>query len=750
MLSLGAACCALAWPVAARATGVPIGGFVPLVGFGLTDEFLDDFTPYAIPSSEPEFGSIFLGAGGTPHFDIALLDTGAAVSLITSQAYDEFNIDGPYPGEPDGFRGTVSIEIGGATGILLAEINDPAGLYVAGLQSSNRVSDNPLSLSVASLEGQTNTSLITIPAESDLPNVVGLPFASQYATYIRSDSPQIFQHDGRTVRTPHIEFLPLGSGAQGSMIRAPMSLNPGSSFTQPPFWFYNFENFDIDNPQENPSLPTLLSGGLFLTVNAANGNEGFENTQFFFDTGADVTVLSELSAAQLDLDLGNPEFTVAVVGSGGANLEVPGFYIDSFTIQGIEGDVTNTNVPVVVLDVVNPGDPGNIVPGIVGTNLLSGRNAVIDPKPALGGGGVGPSLYIGAPVTTEKNWTTTAASAPFGTGGNWNGGTVPNNLGLANVRHVSGGNQTAVVSADATVWELNVSGGAGQSMTVAVQSGVTLTTFAGLNIEAGGVVQLQNGTLDVQAVEIVGGTLRGSGTVTTGSGPIPGQVENRGGIIAPGNGVGTLEIEGRFANSAGSTLEIELGGIAAGTQYDQLVVDGGAALAGKLAVSLVDLGGGTFAPQVGHTFEIITATEGIGGMFDQLQLPGGIQWDVSYGSGSVLLEVLSLGGLLGDYNGDGAVNAADYAAWRDAMTASSTSLLNDSTPGVVDESDFLYWRAHFGDTLGSGAGASSGAVPEPTSLAMLLAAAAMAFVCRRSLSVATRPVPCAASLRCAS
>jgi len=84
--------------------------------------------------------------------------------------------------------------------------------------------------------------------------------------------------------------------------------------------------------------------------------------------------------------------------------------------------------------------------------------------------------------------------------------------------------------------------------------------------------------------------------------------------------------------------------------------------------------------------------------------------------------------LLGDYNGNNMIDPADYSVWRDAVTAGSTDLLNDPTPGVVDDTDFDYWRAHFGDTAGSGSGAAAGlsssvaGVPEPTSLAMLLLA----------------------------
>jgi hypothetical protein len=89
--------------------------------------------------------------------------------------------------------------------------------------------------------------------------------------------------------------------------------------------------------------------------------------------------------------------------------------------------------------------------------------------------------------------------------------------------------------------------------------------------------------------------------------------------------------------------------------------------------------------------------------------------------------------LLGDYNGNDTIDAADYTAWRDAMTAGATSLPNDATPGTVDESDFTYWRAHFGETLGSGAGAgaSAAAVPEPASIALLLLAAPALALRRR-------------------
>ncbi len=689
--------CALA--VRGLATGVPIGGFLPMVGIGLTDEFMDDFTFTPVATSSP-IGGTLLGPGGTPHYDVALLDTGAAVSILTTQAYQDFGLHGPAPGAWSSYDGTNTIGIGGATGTLEAKINDPFGLYAGGLQG--RTGTAPFTMNNSGLRGQTNTSTITIPPESDLPNVVGLSYASQYATYIHADQPQMFSLNGKTVRSPAIEFLPLGSGGHGITRRAPMSLNPSESFAQGSIAYLpDIENFDIDHPQNNPLIPTIIQGGLFLNVNVANKGSTLNNSQFFFDTGADVSVVSELTALQLGFDaqLDTPDFTVSVVGSGGTKQDVPGFYLDQFTIQAVGGSVTATHVPVVVLDVADPANPSNVVPGIVGTSLLAGRNLVIDPVPS-NGGGASPSLYISDPVTTQNNWAATAASGSWANGGSWSPG-VPGVLGLANVRNAAAsGNQEAVVSASATAWEVNVSGSAGKGMKVRVQSGAVLTTFSGINIESAGTIQLEGGSLDAQFVEIQGGTLTGQGSISTGSGPIPGQVENRTGTVAPGNGIGTLAIDGRFANGHDGVLSIELGGPAAGTQYDQLIVNGPVTLGGALNVSLVNLGGGTFAPALGNVFSIVTA-DSLGGTFNTLNLPTlptGRMWYVGYGDTSVQLKVT----LPGDFDGNGAVNAADLTAWKAGLGTRYSG------------ADYLAWQRYLGQSIGAVA-----AVPEPGAIVML-------------------------------
>ena len=94
-------------------------------------------------------------------------------------------------------------------------------------------------------------------------------------------------------------------------------------------------------------------------------------------------MVSQINALRLGFDvlLDEPEFTISIVGSGGVLNDIPGFFVEEFTIEALGGSVTANNVPVIVLDVVDPSDPGNVVSGIVGTNLFDGRNHRDRPEP---------------------------------------------------------------------------------------------------------------------------------------------------------------------------------------------------------------------------------------------------------------------------------------------------------------------------------------------------------------------------------
>lgn len=72
-------------------------------------------------------------------------------------------------------------------------------------------------------------------------------------------------------------------------------------------------------------------------------------------------------------------------------------------------------------------------------------------------------------------------------------------------------------------------------------------------------------------------------------------------------------------------------------------------------------------------------------------------------------------GVPGDYNGNGTVDAADYAVWRDNIGANT--IPNDPTSGTVDSTDYDFWKSRFGATSGAGSGSGlAAAVPEPATL----------------------------------
>jgi hypothetical protein len=84
----------------------------------------------------------------------------------------------------------------------------------------------------------------------------------------------------------------------------------------------------------------------------------------------------------------------------------------------------------------------------------------------------------------------------------------------------------------------------------------------------------------------------------------------------------------------------------------------------------------------------------------------------------IYLQVSSTGteGVLGDYNNNGSVDAADYVLWRN-----DGPLANEGdNPGVVNLADYEYWRARFGAVSGSGGGLL--AVPEPSLILLMLLA----------------------------
>ena len=239
--------------------------------------------------------------------------------------------------------------------------------------------------------------------------------------------------------------------------------------------------------------------------------------------------------------------------------------------------------------------------------------------------------------------------------------------------------------------------------------------YAGTTLVSEGALLIDGTHTGGDTYTVAGGILGGNGSINTDI-----TIES-GGTLAPGASAGQLTVE-QLVFQTGSLFEIEIGGLTAGSEYDQLIGES-ITLAGDLALSLLDLGSGLFLPDPSDTFSVLDATS-LSGMFDNVV--SGTRLDTTGGEGSflvtydsasdaVVLSDFALSAVNGDYNGDGDVDGSDFLAWqRDDGSALGLSV----------------WTNNYGV---DGSLASVTAVPEPGT-ALLLAMGVVACLSRNSIA----------------
>jgi hypothetical protein len=80
-------------------------------------------------------------------------------------------------------------------------------------------------------------------------------------------------------------------------------------------------------------------------------------------------------------------------------------------------------------------------------------------------------------------------------------------------------------------------------------------------------------------------------------------------------------------------------------------------------------------------------------------------------------RALALFEMPGDYNQNGAVDAADYVVWRDTRGQTGTGLPADGNGDrQIDAADYNVWRANFGATVVAGTASKLESVPEPATV----------------------------------
>jgi hypothetical protein len=135
-------------------------------------------------------------------------------------------------------------------------------------------------------------------------------------------------------------------------------------------------------------------------------------------------------------------------------------------------------------------------------------------------------------------------------------------------------------------------------------------------------------------MKVNAGTLFGKGTVQS--------TVTSSGSVTPGDSAttaGQLSIAGTYSQTATGILNIAIGGLTVGTQYDRLAVTNGVSLNGKLALKRIN----SFVPAIGSSFTIVTgsALTGKFATVTGVSINAGEHFQVNYGPTSVTVTVVS-------------------------------------------------------------------------------------------------------------
>jgi hypothetical protein len=97
-----------------------------------------------------------------------------------------------------------------------------------------------------------------------------------------------------------------------------------------------------------------------------------------------------------------------------------------------------------------------------------------------------------------------------------------------------------------------------------------------------------------------------------------------------------------------------------------------------------------------------------------------------------------IGGVFGDYNHNGTVDAADYVVWRDTLNQSDDDLAADGNGNQqIDAGDYDVWASNFGRDAGT-AQLVNHIVPEPAAWILLLFSLPLALLARARSAVSPK------------
>jgi autotransporter-associated beta strand protein len=390
----------------------PIDGFIPQIVIGLTDQQSGDnayggIEGFGISSPSPGGNSLpFNLSAQNPYtlpaqYAIATLDSGSSGDVISYDSAQQFDL------ADAGLQGSKTTTISGASGNETVAITNALGTYASDFSNTTVVGGALSVKSPAAMQGQYNVPVLEGNQGDGLPNAIGSPILAQYRVTIANSQPQHVTVGGLVYQTPTVTLGAFSStvpaGYSMLTLKTADALTGRAEGEKAPYYL----NTGLTGPT-NPDTPGVWAS-LFTSGGVGISRNGFSaaNQAFLLDTGAQVSVISTAEAAEVGIlkpSLATADFTEQAQGVGGIT-EVPGYYLDALTLVTQAGVLSWNRVPVIVLDVADPRSPSSSLPGILGTDLFSDRDLILNTN-------VGTKAQTYLAIGPQMQWQNSS-------GGNW-------------------------------------------------------------------------------------------------------------------------------------------------------------------------------------------------------------------------------------------------------------------------------------------------------------------------------------------
>lgn len=379
-----------------------------------------------------------------------------------------------------------------------------------------------------------------------------------------------------------------------------------------------------------------------------------------------------LSIAQ-DSSLGDS--TSALAFNGGTLLTTASFTMNRAVALNASGGTIETDAGTVLTSAGGIAGSGGLTKTGTGTLALSSANTYAGATSIEAGTlkGVAGNAFSAASAHTVASGATLDLGGFNQAVGSLAGAGAVTNSGVAAATLNTGGDNTS------TLFSGILQNGA--AATTLAKSGSGMLTLSGDSSAFSGTTNVRSGILSVNGS--LGGTMDvlSDGTLQ-GNGAVGVTTVQAGGIIAPGNSIGVLHVNGSYTQQAGSTYQVQLDPTS--TTSDLIAVNGPAMVQPGSLLSASKSSPGTFTPNT--TYKVLNASGGVTGTYTlagDIAVSAFLNLVDSYDANNVYLKVVqtrdigdaaqtpnqtsTAGGLGGTPLENPVLNSPSDAAARDAF-----------------------------------------------------------------------------------